>query len=130
MATNELKSLTEIFSNRFYRIPDYQRGYAWGDDQLKDFWDDLIRVLNKPGLIHYTGMLTVERIDQKIVENDSAWEDEKPYFKRNMEAYYVIDGQQRLTTSIILISVLLDYFKSDQFENKIHWQNLFLYEDK
>lgn len=65
MPTNELKSLTEIFSNSFYRIPDYQRGYAWGERQLIDFWDDLTRLLNKPDLVHYTGMLTVERIDSK-----------------------------------------------------------------
>lgn len=132
MATNELKSLTEIFSNRFYRIPDYQRGYAWSNPQLVDFWDDLIRVINKPDSIHYTGMLTVEKIDKNAVSSDSAWEDEKPYFKQGMEAYYVIDGQQRLTTSIILISVLLNFFKSDQsllYENKIHWQNIFLYKN-
>jgi len=37
----ELQNLDTIFNSRVFRIPDYQRGYAWGDDQLKDFWDDL-----------------------------------------------------------------------------------------
>jgi hypothetical protein len=40
MAT-ELKPLQEFFNKRLFRIPDYQRGYAWGLDQVKDFWDDL-----------------------------------------------------------------------------------------
>ena len=49
-----------------------------------------------------------------------------------MEAYYVIDGQQRLTTSIILINVLLNALASEQlimYKNKTHWENLFLFED-
>ena len=29
-----------MFQNRLFRIPDYQRGYAWTRDQLIDFWDD------------------------------------------------------------------------------------------
>lgn len=132
MPANELKSLTDIFSNRFYRIPDYQRGYAWEDSQLKDFWDDLLRIIDKPdSIIHYTGMLTVEKIDSSKVCNDSAWEDEKPYFKQKLEAYYVVDGQQRLTTSIVLISVLLNSIQDEKilYEDKSHWQNLFLYKN-
>ncbi len=31
----ELTSLAEIFNQKILRIPDYQRGYAWQDDQLK-----------------------------------------------------------------------------------------------
>ena len=41
---NELQSLSEIFQNRPFRIPDYQRGYAWQDSQLKDFWRCLHRL--------------------------------------------------------------------------------------
>lgn len=130
MSSNELKSLREIFEGRFYRIPDYQRGYAWEESHLEDFWDDLIRIEKRPEAVHYTGMLTVERISQSCVENDSAWIDEKPYFKQGMKAYYVIDGQQRLTTSIILINVLLNTFLPDEliiYESKTYWQNIFLY---
>lgn len=35
---NELKSLNEIFQYKLFRIPDYQRGYAWKESQLVDFW--------------------------------------------------------------------------------------------
>ena len=41
---NELKSFSEIFNECIFRIPDYQRGYAWGTDQLVDFWEDLINL--------------------------------------------------------------------------------------
>lgn len=33
----ELQSLAKIFNNRLFRIPDYQRGFAWGERQLADF---------------------------------------------------------------------------------------------
>jgi len=90
MGNNNLKTLPEIFNNKIFRIPDYQRGYAWKEKQLNDFWNDLHNLDSKK--IHYTGMITVEE-KNKI--------------------YYVIDGQQRLTTIIILLKVLLDNFKDD-----------------
>ncbi len=34
---NELHSLSMLFQNRLFRIPDYQRGYAWKREQLIDF---------------------------------------------------------------------------------------------
>ena len=30
-------NLNVFFNGNFYRIPDYQRGYAWGKEQLEDF---------------------------------------------------------------------------------------------
>lgn len=39
MADNNLKSLENIFDGKYLRIPDYQRGYAWSNHQLEDFWE-------------------------------------------------------------------------------------------
>lgn len=39
---NELQNLSQIFQNKVFRIPDYQRGYGWQDTQLRDFWEDAI----------------------------------------------------------------------------------------
>ena len=50
-AMNELQSLSQIFQNKLFRIPDYQRGYAWLDQQLRDFWEDLINL--QPDRYHY-----------------------------------------------------------------------------
>lgn len=38
---NSMTSLSSLFNNAIFRIPDYQRGYAWDTNQLNDFWDDL-----------------------------------------------------------------------------------------
>lgn len=63
MGQNYLKSINDIFENRLYRIPDYQRGYAWEKAQLNDFWEDLRNLqFNKP---HYTGVLTLEEVNQE-----------------------------------------------------------------
>lgn len=52
---NDLISLSQLFDKRIYRIPDYQRGYAWTNSQLEDFWDDLNNLTEDR--YHYTGMI-------------------------------------------------------------------------
>ena len=34
-------TLVDLFTSKFFIIPDYQRGYAWGEKQLIDLWDDI-----------------------------------------------------------------------------------------
>ena len=107
---NELQSLAKIFNNRLFRIPDYQRGYAWGERQLADFWSDLQRVGNER--THYCGQLTLEKA------NDGAWrqwtDDGWLVEDAAYEPYFVVDGQQRLTTAIILLQCLLENVAGDE----------------
>jgi len=55
-------SLAEIIEGRYFRVPDYQRGYAWGERQLAEFWGDLCAVVESGGS-HYTGAITVEELE-------------------------------------------------------------------
>lgn len=129
MAENTLRSLTEIFNENFFRIPDFQRGYSWGIEQLEDFWEDILNL--KGDKIHYTGLLTVEPISRSTIHNIEKWQDDLWLFERDMNAYYLIDGQQRLTTSIILISAILNKLPADEsisFKDKSHWTDKFLYQ--
>jgi adenine-specific DNA-methyltransferase len=71
MASTPLKSVAEIFNQTVFRIPDYQRGYAWGKKQREDFWEDLENL--KEGQIHYTGVLTIEGVEENIFNK---WEDD------------------------------------------------------
>jgi uncharacterized protein with ParB-like and HNH nuclease domain len=110
----ELYSLSEIFDKRILRIPDFQRGFSWGERQLDDFWDDIEKVSQNK--IHYTGLLTIERV--KMLENNvSKWND--TIFLVNAEEeikyipYYIVDGQQRITTAIILITSIIEKLESD-----------------
>lgn len=129
MAENKLQSLTEIFNERFFRIPDFQRGFSWEINQLEDFWEDLLNL--KDDKIHYTGLLTVESISKSSIQNIEKWQDDLWLFERDLGAYYLIDGQQRLTTSIILINEILDLFDDNEgvnFKDKSYWVNKFLYQ--
>ena len=99
-----LKSLHEIFENRVLRIPDYQRGFAWREQHvIEEFWEDLVHLGS--GRVHYTGVITLEPVQTEFLNK---WEDDIWLKKIGYRPFYVVDGQQRLTTSIILIQVILD----------------------
>jgi len=101
---SELKPLQEFFNKRVFRIPDYQRGYAWGESQLEDFWQDLKRIPD--GRNHYTGQLTLESVPKAAWET---WDEDNWLITgSSYKPFYVVDGQQRLTTSVILLKCLID----------------------
>jgi uncharacterized protein with ParB-like and HNH nuclease domain len=109
MMPSELQNLDTIFNSRMFRVPDYQRGYSWGKPQLIDFWDDLDRL--DPSRNHYTGQLTLEKAADSEWES---WGDETWLIDgRGYRPFYVVDGQQRLTTAIILIKCILDRIPDD-----------------
>ncbi|MCC6724062.1 MAG: DUF262 domain-containing protein [Saprospiraceae bacterium] len=77
-------TLSKLFDskNRRFEIPSYQRAYSWEEKQINQFIEDLKNAGNK----YYLGHFIFEKKEENIL--------------------YVIDGQQRLTTSIIFFSVL------------------------
>ncbi len=103
----ELESLKSIFKDRLFKIPDYQRGYAWKVEQLTDFWEDILSLNQDKN--HYTGVLTIKEVEKKywITWNDEKWLIEDRGFK----AFHVVDGQQRLTTFVIFIQAIYDLLK-------------------
>ena len=104
---DEPKSLDSLFKEKLFRIPDYQRGYAWRHEQLKDFWEDLVNLVE--GRSHYTGVLTLKEIPSKDIsrEDKEFWLIEDHSYK----LYHIVDGQQRLTTFIIFLQAFVDLFK-------------------
>ena len=110
---NELQNLIQIFQNRIFRIPDYQRGYAWQEPQLRDFWEDLINLRSDRN--HYTGLLSMKMLNK----NESKKIDERDQWLLNYgyRAYHIVDGQQRLTTFVILLNEIIEHTMSRD-ENK------------
>ena len=104
----ELYSLSRIFTDMIFRIPDYQRGYAWKKRQYVDFWNDLVQL--EPGKNHYTGVLTLEDVEEAAYKT---WEDDVWVIEhKGFTPFYVVDGQQRLTTSVILIQAIVECMPS------------------
>ncbi|QQW81270.1 DUF262 domain-containing protein [Helicobacter pylori] len=86
----ELLTLDGVVEKGVFEIPSYQRGYAWQERQLKDFWNDLEHVSKLGNKFHYMHSLTLRGLENEL--EDSAFE--------------IIDGQQRLATSLILLDLL------------------------
>ncbi len=86
----ELLNLDGVIEKGVFEIPSYQRGYAWQERQLKDFWNDLEHVSKLGNQFHYMHSLTLREL-----ENDF-----------ESSAFEIIDGQQRLATSLILLGLL------------------------
>ncbi len=105
---NELEPLKSIFKDRIFKIPDYQRGYAWTTRQLKDFWEDLV---NLPAdRFHYTGLLSLKKVDKNTW---SKWNDERWLIEdRGFKPFHIVDGQQRLTTFVVFIQAISEQLKA------------------
>ncbi len=86
----ELLNLDGVIEKGVFEIPSYQRGYAWQKGQLEDFWNDLEHVSKLGDKFHYMHSLTLRELENEL--EDSAFE--------------IIDGQQRLATSLILLGLL------------------------
>ena len=94
-----LKSLNQLFlGNWLFEIPIYQRGYAWERENLRDLWDDLYYLDKRE---HYFGTVLLKKADQPATRAGLT------LFKR----FEVIDGQQRLTTTLILLRELISQMK-------------------
>ncbi|GHQ82187.1 hypothetical protein VN1236_14910 [Helicobacter pylori] len=87
----ELLDLDGVIEKGVFEIPSYQRGYAWQDRQLKDFWNDLEHVSKLGDKFHYMHSLTLRETENELESS----------------AFEIIDGQQRLATSLILLGLLV-----------------------
>ena len=93
-----------------FTIPIFQRKYSWTRDQCKQLLEDVIRVGSDNEENHFIGSFVHLSEDDDIIPT-----------------YRVIDGQQRITTLILLISALSDYIKENEFDFDITPKKLINY---
>jgi uncharacterized protein with ParB-like and HNH nuclease domain len=101
------KTIFDLLSDKKadFLIPDYQRPYAWNEDQCQTLWDDIF-VFSFPN-------------------NDyEAFDENEEYFLGSIVTYKndkgkseVIDGQQRLTTLMLILRAFYDKFANMQDKN-------------
>jgi len=96
MAGYDFKLLGDIFREGIYEVPEYQRNYAWQEQQLKDLWEDLEGIVLENQSKHYTGTIIVEKLG------------DKSKFGKTFRQFKIIDGQQRLATLTILLFCLYE----------------------
>jgi uncharacterized protein with ParB-like and HNH nuclease domain len=93
--TQEVR-LPAVVNERLLAVPDYQRPYAWGSKQLSDLWEDLD--LLGPGGSHYAGTLVLR--DAPGPNGVLTSEEDDGTVLPHVQ---VVDGQQRLTTCLLLL---------------------------
>lgn len=94
----EKKTLSNILEGKIFQIPDYQRGYAWEEKQWKDFVQDIDALIDDKIISHYTGTIVIYQPSDKPTEN---------YGTKRLEIVDVVDGQQRLTTCSLYLSIII-----------------------
>lgn len=80
--TNTGNFSSVVSNNRRFYVPKFQRDYSWDTEQWDDLWQDICTMIEENDE-HYMGYLVLQTEDEKH--------------------YYIIDGQQRFTTIILLI---------------------------
>jgi uncharacterized protein with ParB-like and HNH nuclease domain len=82
--SNFAETVFQLFSNgNNIRIPAYHRAYSWGEKHCSQFLEDLVE---QKGKKYYLGQFL---------------------FEKDGNTLFVIDGQQRLTTTILFISAIV-----------------------
>jgi len=98
---NGQKTLNDLFDGKkIFRIPEYQRAYAWEDKQLSDFIDDFKN--QKIDKDYFFGTILFQEVGKKGA----------------YDLIEIVDGQQRITTLIIFLNSLLSKYTDCDAETK------------
>jgi hypothetical protein len=98
------KTVKELFENKKadFLIPDYQRPYAWQKQECQTLWED-------------TFSFGIPENDfQKFKKGDEYFLGPIVTFKNNEDKLEIIDGQQRLTTLMLLLRALYTHYQVAQ----------------
>lgn len=97
--------LEQLFSEAFLlRIPDFQREYVWETEQAMQLLDDIAEACTRGRSTYFLGSLVLVGSE----ESGATWD--------------VIDGQQRITTLMLLLASLRDLEDDDQFRESLDYR--------
>lgn len=108
------KSVCDLFSNKknFFLIPDYQRPYAWEEKECQVLWDDIFSFAF-PGDSYSNFKSGDEYFLGPIVT-----------FKNEQDKLEIIDGQQRLTTLMLLLRAFYAKYGNMKDEDSVTTSNI------
>lgn len=89
-------SLIDLLNKRLFTIPDYQRSYSWSTRQRRDLFEDIEDIWHEgEDSIHFMATVVCRRLADRIRLGTEV-----------MSKLDIVDGQQRLTTLIILLNAI------------------------
>lgn len=86
--TTNAKTIAEVFTSYYLRVPRFQRPYEWAEDDVEDFWNDIVSADRD----YFIGSMVV--------------------FPSRHGTQGLVDGQQRVTTITLIMCALRDQLKS------------------
>ena len=104
MATTKI---SDFFNGKFFEIPKYQRGFAWDRANIRDLFDDINESIDSNSN-HYIGTIVLSRD------------------KNNPDKYFIVDGQQRITTISMIIQALINCLDDN---NRAYYYRFYIKED-
>ena len=88
-------TLGELLHNRLFRIPQYQRAYSWQPQHRKDLFNDIQKSwASTQDKSHFMATIVGLRREKKTIVTDE------------YQTLHIVDGQQRLTTLILLLKAI------------------------
>lgn len=125
---SNIVSFSELFENKFFRIPDYQRGYSWGNKEIDVFYQDLDNVFGMDN-VHFTGVIMVNRFNESDFQCffREGFEEERTdigrgqitFGKKAYDLYNIVDGQQRFTTILIFMFCLIEKLENEDKKKRL-----------
>ena len=104
----DLLSLNDLLKGKLFEIPKFQRPYSWKKSQRDDLFSDIDIILKDSKKDHF--MATVVCLDTDKKSKDGTDE---------LSRMQIVDGQQRLTTLIILLKAIqIELSKSENNKEK------------
>src|SRR5689334_20040806 len=93
MKASESKMLEFLKKSPQFVVPIYQRSYSWTERQCGQLWDDILRTGRNDSITaHFMGSIVY--VEQSLYQVSS------------QSPLLVIDGQQRLTTVMLIVEAL------------------------
>lgn len=108
------KTILDLFSEKRsdFLIPDYQRPYAWADSECQTLWEDI-----------FTFAFPQDNCDA-FDDNDEYFLGPIVTFSNSNGKLEIIDGQQRLTTLMLLLRAFYEKFANMKDSNSIRTREL------
>lgn len=107
MIQPEFKPLIVILSDKLFRIPEYQRHYSWQKKQRDELFEDIRKLQaareKYDERTHFMATIVCLKTKEK-----------EPVGSNTFYIYDVVDGQQRLTTLVILLKAISLKLKSEE----------------
>ncbi|MDP2660355.1 MAG: DUF262 domain-containing protein, partial [Dehalococcoidia bacterium] len=86
-----------IQHNRFFRVPDHQRDFAWTEEEVEQFLVDITSAMKAEEEDYFLGLIVLVK-----PESGDAWQ--------------ILDGQQRLATTTMVYAAMREWLYAAGFE--------------